>query len=205
MAKLNRLAQTIAGINPNTDSEEVVSVIGGVLQTSVDISGNVTIDTSLLSKEVTLAEVRDRLPLTLGIKTADASLPVVLASDQQLSLINDVNNRVFVDSEPSGLQNILVSRNTTTGAALIAAPATGFKTVVRGFLVSNLSTTNKQLVAFRAGDPQVNVYPQFTLQTEEVFGDKSAIPSMSLTGALFIVLSNASLCDIQIQYTIEAV
>ncbi|QBQ73482.1 hypothetical protein kac65v162_gp038 [Nodularia phage vB_NspS-kac65v162] len=62
MVKLHRLSQTIAGINPDTDEVEAVSVIDGVLQTSANISGDVTIDTSLLSKEETLAEVRDRLP-----------------------------------------------------------------------------------------------------------------------------------------------
>ena len=48
--------------------------------------------------EATLLQVRNRLPLTLGQKVLAESLSVVLASDQQLSLINDANNRIFADT-----------------------------------------------------------------------------------------------------------
>ena len=152
--------------------------------------------------------IGDRLPLTLGQKPPEESLSVAIAAGQQLSLLNTSTERIFVDTLPNGiLTTPVIRRNTTTGAALIEPPGVGLCVVWHGFFFSNLSPTIEQTISFRIGNTSTAAYPAFILSSKDYLGHDSPkiIRKLPANTGLFVVISSASDCDIQLMYSIEAV
>ena len=153
--------------------------------------------------EATLLQVRNRLPLTLGQKVLAESLSVAIASDQQLSLINDEDNRIFVDATP---QNLIVpnriAKETTAAQEFIPAPTGEQKIRVYQFVASNL-TTSEQTIIIQAGADFP--YPSFIVAgktTEGIRGELTPVFELPANTALSVSQSVAALMHYSIQYTV---
>ena len=206
-----KLAQTIAGINPNTDRVETVSVVDGVLQTSGSGGGggSTTVDFGTKIDVATIPAggvgnlgwlsaiwklVSDRLPLTLGEKPAAESLSVAIASDQ---------GRLLVNAATSGLISPnRFAKSTTAAEDLIPAPTGGQKIKVYQFVASNLSTS-KQTIIIQAGADFP--YPSFIVEgeaTEGIRGELSPVFELPANTALSVSQSVAASMHYAIQYTV---
>ena len=103
--------------------------------------------------EATLLQVRNRLPLTLGQKVLAESLSVAIASDQQLSLVNDEDNRIFVDATlPNLIAPNRIAKSTTTEENLVDAPGAGLKLLIHRVVAYNLDPAAEQTIILVSSD-----------------------------------------------------
>ena len=208
-----KLAQTIAGINPNTGKVETVSVVDGVLQTSSsgEAGGSTTVNFGTKIDDATIPTggvgnlgwlsaiwklISDRLPLTLGTKPAAESLSVAIASDQQVS----------VNTAPAGLITPnRITKSTTAEENLIDAPGVGQKLLVHRVVAYNLSSTAEQTIILKSSDGSFP-YPSMIipLKDKDGFWDSSA-PGFELAAntALTVSQSSATLVHYSVQYRVE--
>jgi hypothetical protein len=158
--------------------------------------------------EATLTQVRNRLPLTLGQKVLAESLSVAIASDQQLSLVNDPVNRIFVNATPPNLiVPPRIAKETTSEEGLINAPGVGLKLLIHRVVAYNLSPTAEQTIILVSSDGTFP-YPSMIVAAKDKdgFADSSA-PWFELAEntALRVSQSSATLVHYSVQYRVVEV
>lgn len=98
--------------------------------------------------------INSRLPVSLGQKTKEASLSVTVASDEQIILANNIDNKLFVDGTLQLTQRASSTKSTTTLETVIPAEA-GLRIELFGLAVVNNVATEQTCIFFSGDSTEV--------------------------------------------------